>query len=110
MAARSPRFLLLLVLAACSGDVQRGPQRSGQPGGGPPGASGTPGAGGASAAGSGSANSTDSPPPPRPMSLAGDPIYSRFVRLTNEQWQRSVQDILGLDQLPEAASSFEQPV
>lgn len=44
------------------------------------------------------------------MSLEGAPIYSRFVRLTNEQWQRSVQDILGLDAPPEASNGFERPV
>jgi hypothetical protein len=44
------------------------------------------------------------------MSLDGDPIYSRFVRLTNSQWQRSVQDILGLDAPPDASGSFENAV
>jgi hypothetical protein len=67
------------------------------------GTGGNPGAIGGSADG-------ESPPQPRPMSLEGNPIYSRFVRLTNEQWQRSVQDILGIDQIPDAARGFEQPV
>jgi hypothetical protein len=44
------------------------------------------------------------------MSLEGDPIFARFMRLTNEQWQRSVQDILVLDAAPGAAQSFERPV
>jgi hypothetical protein len=57
----------------------------------------------------GSADDTG-PPQPRPMSLEGDPIYSRFVRLTNEQWLHSVQDILGLDQAPDAVQGFERPV
>ena len=44
------------------------------------------------------------------MSLEGAPIYSRFMRLTNEQWRRSVQDILGLAAAPAAAQGFERPV
>lgn len=44
------------------------------------------------------------------MSLEGAPIYTRFMRLTNEQWQRSVQDILGLTELPGASRGFERPV
>jgi hypothetical protein len=44
------------------------------------------------------------------MSLEGAPIYSRFMRLTNEQWRRSVQDILGLAEPPAAAQGFETPV
>ena len=104
--------LLALALAACSSDGQSG-SRSGTPAGGATGASATPGSATAAAPGSGAnAGSTDgaSTPQPRPMSLEGDPIYSRVVRLTNEQWQRSVQDILALDQLPDAANSFERPV
>ncbi len=31
------------------------------------------------------------------MSLPGTPIYTRFYRLTNEQWEHSVQDILHLN-------------
>jgi hypothetical protein len=98
--------LLALVLAGCTGDV-KGPRSPEEPGIGQPGASATPG----NPAGA-AAVDTDgtSPPQPRPMSLEGDPIYSRFVRLTNAQWQRSVQDILVLDQAPDAARGFEQPV
>jgi len=44
-----------------------------------------------------------------PMSLVGDPIYTRFVRLTNVQWERAVEDILALPEAPRAAS-FETPV
>lgn len=44
------------------------------------------------------------------MSLEGAPVYTRFMRLTNEQWQRSVQDILGLSAVPEASQGFESPV
>jgi hypothetical protein len=44
------------------------------------------------------------------MSLEGTPIYSRVMRLTNEQWQHSVQDILALSAAPDAVQSFERPV
>ncbi len=33
---------------------------------------------------------------PRPVSMDGTPIYSRFLRLTNDQWEHSVRDILKL--------------
>ena len=31
-----------------------------------------------------------------PIALSGEPIYSRFLRLTNSQWENSVHDILKL--------------
>jgi hypothetical protein len=46
----------------------------------------------------------------KPISLAGSPIYTRFVRLTNEQWENSVRDVLRLSAAPGLAASFEQPV
>lgn len=46
----------------------------------------------------------------RPMNLEGDPIYTRAVRLTNDQWERSVQDILKLPTPPGQAMNFESPV
>src|SRR4051794_16889595 len=94
-----------LVLAACSGDVKSARVNSSTTG--MPGAVGTMGGGAGTTPGS--ADDTG-PPQPRPMSLEGDPIYSRFVRLTNEQWLHSVQDILGLDQAPDAVQGFERPV
>jgi hypothetical protein len=44
------------------------------------------------------------------MDLEGAPIYTRFNRLTNEQWERSVQDILKLSAPPGQAMNFESPV
>ena len=32
-----------------------------------------------------------------PVALEGAPLYTRFQRLTNDQWERSVRDILRLD-------------
>src|SRR5262245_47312751 len=34
------------------------------------------------------------------LNLAGAPQYTRFVRLTNAQWARSVQDVLRLSAAP----------
>lgn len=44
------------------------------------------------------------------LNLAGAPQYSRFVRLTNAQWARSVQDILKLERPPGSESNFQGPV
>ncbi len=44
----------------------------------------------------------------RPMWLDGAPTYTRFARLTNEQWLRGVRDLLRLPELPtEEAQFFE---
>lgn len=48
--------------------------------------------------------------PPAPMKLKGQPLYTRFMRLTNQQWERAVQDILELDAPPDKARFFETPV
>ncbi len=42
----------------------------------------------------------------RPMWLAGSPLDTRFARLTNDQWQRAVRDLLKLPQLPTEESLF----
>ncbi len=42
----------------------------------------------------------------RPMALSGTAFTTRFARLTNEQWQRSVRDLLHLSSLPTAESQF----
>lgn len=36
----------------------------------------------------------------------GTPTYSRFVRLTHEQWELAVRDLLRLDAAPEIATEF----
>jgi hypothetical protein len=63
--------------------------------------------GGTSGSGTGA---TGGGPVARPMSLEGAPIYTRVMRLTNEQWENSVTDILRLSAKPNIAQSFEQPV
>ena len=44
------------------------------------------------------------------FNLDGEPIYSRAVPLTNDQWARSVKSILRLDAEPTQAQSFLAPV
>ena len=53
---------------------------------------------GTSGATSSGGKSSEPPPPgqPRPVSMEGEPIYSRLLRLTNDQWENSVRDILKL--------------
>lgn len=116
---------VLGVAAACTGDIDPPPSAAppGYIGGAPPGVGGTwtpedgfppgvggtytgtgatPGVGGDGAGGTGFQA--------RPMSLEGAPVYTRFMRLTNEQWENSVTDILRLSAPPGLAQGFEQPV
>jgi len=44
------------------------------------------------------------------FNLAGAPQHARFVRLTNQQWARSVRDILKLEKPPGLERNFQQPV
>lgn len=47
---------------------------------------------------------------PKPVDLTGSPRYYRFVRLTNAQWARSVQDILKLSTPSGLESMFQDTV
>jgi len=40
------------------------------------------------------------------LPLDGTPIFSRFVRLTHEQWEQSVRDVLRLDDVPGLSETF----
>src|SRR5205814_2917317 len=64
--------------------------------------SGTSGTSGAAAGGAGSTVGT-----PLEVKLSGAPVYSRFVRLTNDQWENAVRDLLRLQAAPGLASTFE---
>lgn len=82
---------LLIAATGCtvSGEAgQRTDPGSGQPPGsaaaGSSGTGTTPGQGGQSSGSTG------------PIALSGSPLYSRFLRLTNSQWENSVHDILKL--------------
>ncbi len=66
---------------------------------------GNVGKGGSSSGGNGTGGSTSGTggdggsaamPAARPVSMEGVPIYSRFLRLTNDQWENSVRDVLRL--------------
>lgn len=46
----------------------------------------------------------------RPMWLEDAPSTTRFSRLTNEQWQRSVRDVLNLNALPTEESQFFETI
>ncbi len=46
----------------------------------------------------------------RPMWLDGEATFTRFARLTNEQWQRSVRDLLHLSELPTEESQFFEQI
>src|SRR6185369_8565943 len=68
--------------------------------GGSSGNSGTSGNGGSSGA-------VVSPPMPQVVSMQGQPIYSRFLRLTNSQWENSVHDILKLTAATGVSDNFQ---
>lgn len=105
-------LVVLVFLAACSGETGTDDRRE-QPI--PPQTPGVNSAGGAAplpgAAGGGGA--TGSPGmtsgASTSLNLAGAPQYSRFVRLTNAQWAQSVQDILKLGS-PPGLEAFQKPV
>jgi hypothetical protein len=44
------------------------------------------------------------------VGLEGDPLYSRFLRLTNDQWENSVTDVLRLAQPLGESANFLRPV
>lgn len=71
------------------------------------GAGGTAGVGGITAsAGTSAGSGTTGGQPSSSVGLKGTPAYHRFVRLTHEQWEASVRDILKLSTLPGMSSSF----
>jgi len=96
--------------ATGSGATGSGATGSGATGGGSGATGGGGGVGGAGAGTGGGGGSGGDIPAAKPISLGGAPIYTRFMRLTNEQWENSVTDILRLPAKPGLASSFETPV
>jgi hypothetical protein len=120
------RFIPLTLALGCSGTVGDAPPA---PGAGASGAVGGSGAQGGSAVtggsgGSGLTGGTGSVAgmatggsggtgfgatggvPASGVGLRGTPAYHRFVRLTHEQWEASVKDLLKLAALPGLATSF----
>jgi hypothetical protein len=95
--------LLLGLLASCTGaigDANINPGSGATAGGGSAGP-GTAGAGGADP--TGAAGATGAAPG---LTLDGAPVHSRYVRLTHEQWENSVRDLLQLPALPGLSTTF----
>ena len=65
-----------------------------------------PGTGGAGASGVGGATGSAGSRGRPGLVLDGAPIYSRYVRLTHEQWENSVRDLLQLPALPGLSTTF----
>lgn len=92
--ARCIAYALAPVLVAgCTVSGEAGDKNV--PGSGPSSGGGNPGAGGGGTGlvpgqGGGQTGSSG------PIALSGTPLYSRFLRLTNSQWENSVHDILKL--------------
>ncbi len=92
-------ILAIGMLAGCSGRIVSGsPGSGGFVGVG----TGTGGAGAGSGSGGDGQVST--------LNLNGSPQYHRFVRLTNSQWARAVQDVLKLDAPSGLEQSFQSAV
>lgn len=79
---------LLALMGACTVSGEAGDKNPGAASGNGP--TGTPGTGGAGQPGEPDGNGA--------VSMTGAPLYSRFLRLTNSQWENSVHDILKLTQ------------
>jgi len=101
-------ILVVGVVAGCTGRI--GGSSSGAAGAGGPGSgAGSNGAGGNGSAGNGSTGSAGAGSTPT-LNLNGSPQYYRFVRLTNSQWGRAVQDILKLASPSGLEQSFQSAV
>jgi hypothetical protein len=60
--------------------------------------------------GDGTSGSAGSAPAARPVSMEGTPLYSRFLRLTNDQWENSVREILRLSAPTGQSEGFQHAV
>jgi len=101
------RSLLLVAglcgpLGACTGNVI-----GVNPGGGSSGGSGSTSGGGGGSGGSTSGTGGGAAGDPIKVVLDGAPINSRFVRLTNIQWENAVRDLLQLPAQSGLSATFE---
>jgi hypothetical protein len=114
MRPRSPKLLVLTLagtLVGCAGNVgDLGPPGGNTGTGAGPGSGGAGSGSGGTGAGTGGAGGTVAPGAPRPIDLAGNPKYYRFVRLTNEQWANAVRDLFKLPAPSPLASNFPSTV
>ena len=123
LTTRSAACALAFGLAACSNTISGPGGSDGDPGtsgsagtsAGSSGATGKGGSSGASGATTGGASGTGTGggtggagPGPGGYSipLEGTPIHSHYVRLTHQQWENSVRDLLKLAAAPGLSSSF----
>ena len=97
--------LLLGVLASCNGAIGEANSNPGSGAGGGSAGAG-PGTAGAGASGVGGAAGSAGAGAAPGLTLDGAPIYSRYVRLTHEQWENSVRDLLQLPALPGLSTTF----
>jgi hypothetical protein len=101
--------LLLGLVASCTGAIGEGHSNPGSgatagTGTGTAGSgTGNSGAGGADPSGTAGATGAGAAPG---LTLDGAPIYSRYVRLTHDQWENSVRDLLQLPAVPGLSTSF----
>jgi hypothetical protein len=105
------RMLAFVFVVGCSGTGDFNPNRGIATGfaGSSPVAGNGAASPGAALAGAGAAGGA-AILPPTTLNLTGAPQYSRFIRLTNAQWARSVQDILALPMPSGLESGFQDPV
>ena len=104
MVSRIPLSALVLgLVASCNGAIgdANGNPGSGAATGTGSGGNGLSGGGGAS----GSAGTGGVPAAPG-LTLDGAPIFSRYVRLTHEQWENTVRDLLQLPAVPGLSATF----
>src|SRR3954465_2599820 len=97
-------ILALGILAGCKGQIV-----SGSSGTGGSGAIGT-GTGGTGDTGTGGSTGSGGDGTASVLNLKGSPQYFRFVRLSNAQWGRAVQDVLKLDAPSGLEQSFQAAV
>ena len=85
-------ILALGILAGCKGQIVSGSSGTGGSVG-----TGTGGTGGTGDTGAGGSTGSGGDGTASVLNLKGSPQYFRFVRLSNAQWGRAVQDVLKLD-------------
>jgi len=102
--ALSP-LLFLGTLASCNGAIGDANSNPGS-GAGSGSAGAGPGTAGAGASGVGGAAGSAGAGAAPGLTLDGAPNYSRYVRLTHEQWENTVRDLLQLPALPGLSTTF----
>ena len=118
LTAHNVALVLGLGLSACTGTLEGSDSGNPDPGssgaagtgngsgkGGSSGTGATTGGGGASGS-TGTGGSIGGGPGGYNIALGGAPIHSHFVRLTHQQWENSVRDLLKLAAVPGLSTAF----